>query len=258
MIDETIDVITPMYNASASIGTVYNCLRKQGKNLNWYVVDDCSTDGSVAALLQLFELDEGDNNITLHLQVNSANRGAAYSRNKAINNGDGKIIAFLDADDEWLADKLHIQLRLMQQNNIFLAAHGFERVNGNLSTCHDIVGTITPVTYSDLLNKKYVFLTSSVMLRRSLLADRRFSERIVTGQDHLLWLTLLKDGGSGFLLPDTLVRYNVIKNSLSSNKMRRAKYQYLIYRELRYNLLVSLILTLKYALVSKIRYLFVR
>jgi glycosyltransferase involved in cell wall biosynthesis len=65
-------------------------------------VDDGSTDetSEVIASVQ-------DRRVRL---VSQPNRGLASARNRGVDEANGKLIAFLDADDEWLPDKLSKQL----------------------------------------------------------------------------------------------------------------------------------------------------
>ena len=53
----------------------------------------------------------------INMIINNNKRlGAGLSRNKGIEQSNGKYIAFIDADDTWTSDKLKDQISFMKQN----------------------------------------------------------------------------------------------------------------------------------------------
>lgn len=90
--------IIPNYNSSLFIE---QCLRSIiNLNLEIYyeiiVIDDASTDNSVAAVNKLIE---SNPHIEITLITNSENKGVSYSRNVGINNARYEYISFVDSDD---------------------------------------------------------------------------------------------------------------------------------------------------------------
>ena len=71
------------------------------------VIDDGSEDGTDRLVREQFP------QIIYHRQ---ANRGISAARNNGIKMSTGDWIAFLDADDEWLPDKLYLQATALEQN----------------------------------------------------------------------------------------------------------------------------------------------
>ena len=53
----------------------------------------------------------------INIIKNNKNIGAGFSRNVGISHAKGKIIAFIDADDLWMPDKLQKQVDFMQKNS---------------------------------------------------------------------------------------------------------------------------------------------
>ena len=72
------------------------------------VVDDGSTDRTAAVVSAC-----GDPRV--RLLRHEANRGAAAARNTGIRAARSELIAFLDSDDEWIADKLERQIDCLKK-----------------------------------------------------------------------------------------------------------------------------------------------
>lgn len=90
-----ISVIIPNYNKALFIAETLNSLMSQSFT-NWeaIIIDDCSTDDSIAIIKQEIQDDKRFN-----LILNKSNRGGSYSRNQGIKKAKGEYIVFLDSDD---------------------------------------------------------------------------------------------------------------------------------------------------------------
>jgi glycosyltransferase involved in cell wall biosynthesis len=101
-----VSVIIPAYN---SIATIHRSLTSVlGQSLNDFeviVVDDGSTDATLEAIKGIVDI-----RVKYFRQ---SNQGVSSARNKGIANASGRFIAFLDADDYWLPDKLEKQVALL-------------------------------------------------------------------------------------------------------------------------------------------------
>lgn len=91
------------YNARSTIErALESALLQNWENFEVVVVDDCSTDGSVAAIESV-----SDHRVRLFHQV--ANKGAGAARNRIISEARGDFICFFDDDDESLPGRLSSQ-----------------------------------------------------------------------------------------------------------------------------------------------------
>ena len=94
-----VSIIVAAYNTERYIARCINSiLRQQIKNYEIVVVDDCSTDQTYSILKIMSEKNE-----QIRLFRNSNNRGAGYTKNKALGLCKGKYICFVDSDD-WILD----------------------------------------------------------------------------------------------------------------------------------------------------------
>jgi len=75
------------------------------------LVDDGSNDGSTAIAQRYTEQHPGKVRYLEH--TDHQNRGMSASRNLGIANAQGVYIAFLDADDVWLSNKLDRQVAIL-------------------------------------------------------------------------------------------------------------------------------------------------
>ena len=103
-----VSVIVPAYNAEVTIETALrSILRQSYSDLEIIVVDDASDDRTSLVLEEIRDS-------RIRLLRHHRNGGAAAARNTGIRNAKGKYVAFLDADDEWLPEKLREQLEFLE------------------------------------------------------------------------------------------------------------------------------------------------
>jgi glycosyltransferase involved in cell wall biosynthesis len=102
----SVSVVIPAYNSVATIGRAIDSVLAQTQPPDQIiVVDDGSTDGTAVAV------SEYGGRIDYTWQPNA---GPGAARNRGIQEAKYPWIAFLDADDEWLPDRLERQIRILQ------------------------------------------------------------------------------------------------------------------------------------------------
>jgi len=100
-----ISVVIPLYNKVNHIKRALDSVLAQTyQDFEVIVVNDGSTDGSEKVVEQYTDL-----RIRL---INQENAGESAARNRGIAESKGDLIAFLDADDEWLPEHLETIFRL--------------------------------------------------------------------------------------------------------------------------------------------------
>ncbi|MBK9241184.1 MAG: glycosyltransferase family 2 protein [Acidobacteria bacterium] len=101
-------MLTATFNAAGFIETTLaSALRQTFDDFELVIIDDGSSDGTVEVVARLMAADA---RIRLIRQMN---RGPSATRNRAILESRGELIAFLDHDDLWLPDKLARQVALI-------------------------------------------------------------------------------------------------------------------------------------------------
>jgi glycosyltransferase involved in cell wall biosynthesis len=103
-----VSVIIPAYNAGGCIGRAIDSVLGQSySDYEIIVIDDGSTDNTAEVVGQY------GHEVRYIYQKNA---GVAVARNAGVATARGCWIAFLDADDEWLPDKLKTQMDLLARN----------------------------------------------------------------------------------------------------------------------------------------------
>ena len=98
-----VSAVIPAYNSESFLGTaIESVLGQTYPCFECVVVDDGSTDGTADIARPIPEV----------RYVRQDNAGDANARNRAIAEALGDYIAFLDADDIWMPDKIESQLTL--------------------------------------------------------------------------------------------------------------------------------------------------
>jgi teichuronic acid biosynthesis glycosyltransferase TuaG len=106
--DPSVSVITPAYQAQATIARAVRSVRTQSfQSWEMVVVDDGSTDSTTDTAIIAAS---GDHRVRV---VKQANAGTGAARNRGLAEARGEYIVFLDADDELLPDYMDRQLDLI-------------------------------------------------------------------------------------------------------------------------------------------------
>ena len=238
---DLISIITPSYNSEKFISqTIESVLSQTYQNWEMIIVDDKSPDNSNIIIEKYIKQDKRIKLIKLN-----QNSGPAVARNLAIKEAKGRYIAFLDADDVWYPDKLEKQIAFMKENNLVFTYSAYELIDEN----NNSIGKFVPpsfITYESMLKTCSVGCLTAIYDTKKL--GKIFMPIIDKRQDYGLWLKILKKIKVTKGLNETLAKYRIRKNSVSSNKLKAAKYQWKIYREIEnLNLIKSIYYFLHYA-----------
>lgn len=212
--NETVSVITPVYNVAKVIEKTLNSMLMQDyKDLEIVLVDDCSEDNS-AEIIKRY-LDKYPN-IVYHKQVK--NGGAAVARNTALNIAKGRYVAFLDSDDLWCEGKISKQLAFMKENDAAICCTAMDCIDEEDNSLNSVREVHKIISYKFLLHNTMI-ATSTVMVDRNKTGNFQMPLRR-GGQDYATWLMLMRNGTICYGLNEVLSHYRVMNNSLSSNKWK--------------------------------------
>jgi len=203
-----VSVLMPAYNAGRYIAESIESV--QGQTFpDWelIIVDDGSTDNT-GAIVQRFT---DDPRVRYFQRING---GQAAARNTGLAKARTPLIAFLDADDLWLPEKLEAQIAVMERTGVDLVytdGHIFSD-DGTVSheVFHILPGEKRGVEMFRVLFTSNRIATLSVLVKRKALdavggfdEDRAYQN----SEDYDLWMRLAKNGASFYGMTEKLMRY---------------------------------------------------
>lgn len=220
----SVSIVTPAYRAAAYVGAaIQSVLAQTYKSWEMVVVDDGSPDETAEVVERFAKV---DSRIRL---VRQENGGAAVARQRALDETDGRYVAFLDADDYWLPEKLEMQLGFMVENKVAFSFTSFRRMSEDGSRVGRIIRAPKSLDYGQLLRNTAI-ATSTVMIDRAQTGPLQM--RNTYYDDYALWLDVTRQGHVAWGLDADLARYRVVGGSVSRNKLRSAYWVWRLYRDI--------------------------
>ena len=211
-----ISVIIPTYNQAQNLlpRAIKSVLNQTFNDFELIIVDDSSTDNT-EEVVKKFKKREKRIKYFKHL-INSG--GPSEGRNTGIKNSKGKYIAFLDADDEWLPEKLEKQLELFEQSKN--PKLGF--VGCNLLIIDEIQNKILEYKMSRhknifkaLLVKDCIGVPSNMLILKNVFEKiGLFNVDLIVTQDWEMWLRIAQKYDFD-LVNKSLTKYYYHSQSLS-------------------------------------------
>jgi glycosyltransferase involved in cell wall biosynthesis len=180
----SVSVVIPAHNAQSFIReTLDSVLAQTVQPCEIIVVADCCTDGTTDAVREYAG----------HVRLLFSDAGsAAAARNAGARAATAEWLAFLDADDCWLPEKLERQLQKVDDPRTALVYT--DRYNfGNLGDLPEVHGTIQPLFAGDvfiqlLLVGNHITLSSVLVRREVFLELGGFAETLKNAEDWEMWI----------------------------------------------------------------------
>lgn len=234
MQDGLVSIIVPVYNAGSYIEETIQMVEKQTfPNWELILVDDSSSDNSRQLIEAYIQKRTTKNNSAsqqkIHLIVKEQNEGAAMARNTGMEAAEGRYIAFLDADDIWMSDKLQKEMDFLKEKQAAFVFSAYEFGDENAKGTGRIVHVPKTLTYRKALSRTVIF-TTTVILDREKIPAELLAMPVVKSEDTAFWWKLLKNGVTAYGLDEVLAIYRRPAKSLSSNKLEAIKRIWYLYR----------------------------
>ncbi len=198
----SISVIIPSYNRKSTIKRCIDSILIQTYQIfEIIIVDDGSDDGTLEFIEKEYKSDK-------RIQIIKQNhKGAQAARNTGIRVAQGEYIAFLDSDDEWLPDKLAVQVQELKKNpNVVICGDGIIQQDwlGSIPKVYDVkerknnrIGVKKPFklhgksgyVYKEILNNSFCLFQALLTSKRYLLNIGMLDENVPAYQE---WDTAIR------------------------------------------------------------------
>jgi len=218
-----VSVVIPCFNCEAYLAeAIESALAQTYPNVEIIVVDDASTDGSLA-IARCYEP-------RIKIISYNVNRERSWCRNKAVELSSGKFIALLDGDDIWVPEKLSRQMALFDDSLV-----GVVYSNAYIYEFETSANRIDLPTYDSrrrfplalpmhnvdvALFKENPVVASSAMIRREAFGDVGGFDlvRSILGAEDLdLWLRISRAGWCFQYVDAPLVYYRMHSQQTTMN-----------------------------------------
>jgi teichuronic acid biosynthesis glycosyltransferase TuaG len=199
----------------------YSVLKQNIKNIEIIVIYD---DNDISELNFVKKII--NNHKSTKLIINKKNLGVGVSRNLGIKIAKGEYICFLDCDDIWKKGKLKYQIDFMKRNFLDFTHTSYSVINQNGKFLYSLKAK-KELTYNNLIRSCDIAL-STVVIKKKILSKHKFT-KIVTKEDYLLWLQLVKDNIKIVGIKKIFCLWRNVKNSLSGNNWQKIKDAFKIY-----------------------------
>lgn len=214
---DLVSVIIPTYNASGFIlETIHSVLNQSHSNIEVIVVNDGSTDDTIAVI---------DSVKDYRMKIfNRTNHGVSASRNFGLVNSNGDYVVFFDADDLMTSDFISARIQFLKANPFFSFACGWvqkinemgNKVDGLMkSACNDLQNEIL-LYHVDIITCPggYVFRKTD-LVENNLLFDVSLS----SAADRYFLLQIDKHLKGHFLRDESICLLYRIRNESMSNRL---------------------------------------
>jgi glycosyltransferase involved in cell wall biosynthesis len=206
-----VSVVIPTWNRQELLpDAIASALGQTEQDLEVLVVDDHSENGTAERIVR----DLGDSRV--HYVRQPEHRGVGAARNVGIALSSARYIAFLDDDDEWLPEKLSVQLAVLEASSSTVAGVYSARL-----TVYRETGQVSIQRFPHPFRpwSGNVITTSSVLLRRSCFdAVGTFDERLTAAGDWDMWIRIASQFSFEYI-DQILMKYTVHRKSIGGNPL---------------------------------------
>ena len=216
-----ISIIIPLFNSEKYINdTIQSVISQTYKNWELLIIDDCSTDNSKNIVRKILKI---DNRIQL-IELNKNSKGPAIPRNIGVRKSSGEWVCFLDSDDTWDPNKLHVCHNYISLNVDFIYHDMRVVAENDYSVKQKILSSrqLKQPVLIDLLINDNAIINSSVFVRKELfmgIGGINESKKIVASEDYNTWLRIAKITDNFLYIPKGLGSYFVHSSGASNKDM---------------------------------------
>jgi glycosyltransferase involved in cell wall biosynthesis len=203
-----VSILIPVYNGANSIeASIRSCLNQSYGHFELIIYNDGSTDDTKQLIQKTL-----DSRI-IYIE-STINQGIAFSRNLLLKQTKGEFIAWLDADDEMLTDRIEKQLAFFERNPTVDICGSWMFLKNTQENQYTLAKTICDSTLlkTAFWFKNYMFqptvMSRNFYVKENIFYDERFNS---VAEDYELWyrLSTLKTFAN---IAEPLINYDQLNN----------------------------------------------
>ncbi|MBW3164254.1 glycosyltransferase family 2 protein [Ferrimonas balearica] len=201
----SVSVIVPLFNKIDYIDRCISSILGQSfTDFELIIIDDQSSDGSYEYLLQHPSAE------SFKLVRQPENQGVSATRNLGLTLAKSEYVAFLDADDYWHPDFLSTMHRIARMEDIDFLGCNYNYVKGDQQIPAFSLSKMKLISdyFSNAIRREIPFTSSSVLIKRAVIGELRFPDRLNHGEDQVFWASLVAHAQRSAVIPDSLAFYD--------------------------------------------------
>ena len=229
MKSQKVSIVVPVYNAEQYVAeTLRSVFAQTYQNFEVIIVDDGSPDRSIDICRQFT-----DPRIKI---IQQSNRGLPGARNTGIRHAKGAYLAFLDADDLWLPEKLEKHIKHLESSpdiGVSFSYSAFIDGTGKPTGIYQIPRKIDGITPEYVLCRNPVGNGSAAVIRREVfeaivyhenrygtIEEFYFDENFRQSEDLECWTRIATHTDWKFAgINESLTLYRIHASGLSANAL---------------------------------------
>lgn len=219
---DLISVVVPTYKRKSELikRAIDSILGQTYNNLELLVIDDSPSDFEHRKEVEEFLESLSDKRI--RYIKHEKNYGANKARNTGIELANGKYVAFLDDDDEWMRDKLELQIEKFDNPNIGLVYCKATVIDEVQSLERPIINKLKKGNYyKELLKQNFIGSNSFVLVRTDVIREvGMYDEELLSNQDYDLFLRISQKYEINYV-DKVLVKYYIHEGDRISTNTRK-------------------------------------
>ncbi|WP_025628719.1 glycosyltransferase family 2 protein [Vibrio parahaemolyticus] len=218
-----VSIIMPVYNGEKTILCAIESVMQQSYS-NWelIIVDDCSLDKTYSKVSSIID----DRVRFFQLEANTGS--PALPRNFGLSKCKGKYVAFLDADDLWEPEKLELQVDILEKGYNVVCSNYSVFLDDEKDNFVSFRNFPKEFDFRSMLKRNCIGNLTGIYNKENLGIVLQKNQG---HEDYIMWLELVKNAGKAYCVQKSLARYRITNNSVSSDKVQAAKWQWKIYRD---------------------------
>lgn len=222
-----LSIIIPCYNVEKYITSCLNSIKKQLNNIEYEIIliNDKSTDNSIKVIKNYLK----DSKMNIKLFENEENKGAGYSRNRALKEAKYNYISFIDADD-YLDDNFYNEMfEKLENDKADVVVSDLNIIYEDKTPSVIASGCEGKVNKINMINTGFAASPCNKIIKKELLLKFPFAEGIMN-EDIASIIAILVNAKK--VTYTTKTRYNYIQHSSSMQNSKLSIQRFDIFKSI--------------------------